>query len=105
MSATNANAVTENATRKGKPKSGADAQLRVVSTIEVVTDSRTYSFLLAPAYGPMPDLPFTVRIKSAAPAIATIDANGPTKVEEGLYKLSGSRALRPAAMSDDGVHT
>ncbi|WP_273183891.1 ribonucleoside-diphosphate reductase subunit alpha [Hyphomonas adhaerens] len=39
MSATNANAVTENATRKGKPKSGADAQLRVVSTIEVVTDS------------------------------------------------------------------
>ncbi len=39
MSATNANAVTENATRKGKPKSGADAQLRVVSTMEVVTDS------------------------------------------------------------------
>ena len=39
MSATNANAVTENATRKGKPKSGADALLRVVSTIEVVTDS------------------------------------------------------------------
>jgi len=38
MSATNANAVTENAPRKGKPKSGADTQLRVVSTMEVVTD-------------------------------------------------------------------
>jgi type IV secretion system protein VirB9 len=81
------------------------AQSGVTTNMTVVTDSRTYSFLLAPAYGPMPDLPFTVRIKSAAPAIATIDANGPTKVEEGLYKLSGSRALRPAAMSDDGVHT
>ncbi|MGB2178100.1 MAG: ribonucleoside-diphosphate reductase subunit alpha [Hyphomonas sp.] len=39
MSASNANAVTENATRKGKPKSGADTQLRVVSNMEVVTDS------------------------------------------------------------------
>ena len=39
MSATNANAVTENAPRKGKPKSGADTQLRVVSNMEVVTDS------------------------------------------------------------------
>jgi ribonucleoside-diphosphate reductase alpha chain len=38
MSATNANAVTEDAPRKGKPKSGADTQLRVVSTMEVVTD-------------------------------------------------------------------
>nr|WP_321441986.1 ribonucleoside-diphosphate reductase subunit alpha [uncultured Hyphomonas sp.] len=39
MSASNANAVTEKATRKGKPKSGADTQLRVVSNMEVVTDS------------------------------------------------------------------
>jgi ribonucleoside-diphosphate reductase alpha chain len=39
MSASNANAVTENAPRKGKPKSGADTQLRVVSNMEVVTDS------------------------------------------------------------------
>jgi ribonucleoside-diphosphate reductase alpha chain len=38
MSATNANAVTQNAPRKGKPKSGADTQLRVVSNMEVVTD-------------------------------------------------------------------
>ena len=39
MSATNANAVTENAPRKGKPMSGGDTQLRVVSNMEVVTDS------------------------------------------------------------------
>lgn len=38
MSATNAKAVTENAPRKGKPKSGAEAQLRVVTAMEVVTD-------------------------------------------------------------------
>jgi len=38
MSATNAKAVTENSPRKGKPKSGADTQLRVVSAMEVVTD-------------------------------------------------------------------
>ena len=38
MSATNANAVTENAPRKGKPKSGGDTQLRVVSNMEIVTD-------------------------------------------------------------------
>ncbi len=38
MSATNANAVTQDAPRKGKPKPGVDTQLRVVSTMEVVTD-------------------------------------------------------------------
>ena len=38
MSATNAKAVTENSPRKGKPKPGVDTQLRVVSTLEVVTD-------------------------------------------------------------------
>ncbi|HPE48961.1 MAG TPA: ribonucleotide reductase N-terminal alpha domain-containing protein, partial [Hyphomonas sp.] len=38
MSATNAKAVTENSPRKGKPKAGADTQLRVVSAMEVVTD-------------------------------------------------------------------
>ena len=38
MSATNAKAVTENAPRKGKPKSGADTQLHVVTAMEVVTD-------------------------------------------------------------------
>ncbi|HPF21996.1 MAG: ribonucleoside-diphosphate reductase subunit alpha [Hyphomonas sp.] len=38
MSATNAKAVTENAARKGKPKSGADTQFRVITAMDVVTD-------------------------------------------------------------------
>lgn len=81
------------------------AQNGVTTNMTVVTDARTYSFVLAPAYGPTPDLPFTVRIKLEAPVIATIDAGGPAKLEEGEYKLSGSRALRPSAISDDGTHT
>jgi len=38
MSATNAKAVTGNVPRKGKPKSGADTQLRIVSAMDVQTD-------------------------------------------------------------------
>ncbi|MEZ5953052.1 MAG: ribonucleoside-diphosphate reductase subunit alpha [Hyphomonas sp.] len=38
MSATNAKAVTDNSPRKGKPKVGADTQLRIVSAMDVQTD-------------------------------------------------------------------
>ena len=52
----------------------------------------------------MPDLPFTVRFRPATAAVATLEPAG-TAPEEGLYKLGGTRALRPSAINDDGVHT
>lgn len=79
----------------------------VTTNMTVVTDSRTYSFELMPAYGPTPDMAFTVRFEfppsvAAVPISAT---DGKATPELGRYKLSGDKALRPQAIDDDGVHT
>ena len=75
----------------------------VATNMTVVTDARSYSFVLTPAYGPTPDMPFTVRFDYPAPAVATVE-NAPAS-ETYRYKISGDRALRPQAMRDDGMHT
>ncbi len=79
-------------------------QAGVTTNMTVVTDTRTYAFDLVPLYGPLPDMAYTVRFiyprpaapEAVAPATATAVAR---------YVLSGARALRPSAISDDGVHT
>jgi type IV secretion system protein VirB9 len=75
----------------------------VTTNLTVLTDARTYNFELMPAYGPLPDMPFDVRFTYPEPAIATIA--GAEKPAEGLYKLTGAKALRPTAISDDGAKT
>ncbi len=75
----------------------------VTTNLTVVTDARTYAFELAPLFGPLPTMAYTVRFRYATPAAVTVVANdGPGA---GRYKLSGDKALRPSAIDDDGVHT
>lgn len=75
------------------------------TNLTVITDARVYTFELSATYGPTADTPFTVRFlyPDAGPSIAR-DIS-PPQSEAGRYRLSGSRALRPRAVSDDGMRT
>ncbi|WP_372892345.1 TrbG/VirB9 family P-type conjugative transfer protein [Sphingomonas sp.] len=75
------------------------------TNMTVVTDTRTYSFVLTPAYGASSDLAFTVRFRFAPVATAAVVSGDAAVPEIGRYRLSGVRAIRPSAMDDDGVHT
>jgi type IV secretion system protein VirB9 len=75
-----------------------------VTNMTVITDVRVYNFELSPAFAPGPDTPFTVRFTypetaSQGPAAAVAQPG------IGRYRLGGVRALRPAAITDDGVRT
>lgn len=73
------------------------------TNMTVITDARVYNFELSSAHGPGADTPFTVRFLHSDTPAATPTA--PAPLEPGRYRLSGARALRPAAISDDGVRT
>lgn len=80
----------------------------VTTNMVVLTDMRMYAFELVPAYGPMENLPFAVRLTypAAASATATATADPASAAPAaGRYKLGGDRLLRPSAMADDGVRT
>lgn len=79
------------------------AQNGVATNMTVVTDARTYSFSLTPAYGPTADMAFTVRFRFPPAAVAAVEQTTPAEVAH--YKLRGERTLRPSAIEDDGVHT
>lgn len=79
-------------------------QQGVTTNLTVVTDARSYSFELLPLYGPLPDMAYTVRFTYPAPAVATV-ADAPAAAAPGRYKLSGSRAIRPTEIDDDGLKT
>lgn len=74
------------------------------TNMTVITDARVYSFELSPTYSPAVDSPFTVRF-----LYPEVEASTPlepvVQPEPGRYRLSGSRALRPSAITDDGVRT
>lgn len=73
------------------------------TNMTVITDLRVYSFELNAAHAPGPDTPFTVRFRY--PDAASTSPGAPTADTVGRYRLSGARALRPVAISDDGVRT
>lgn len=75
----------------------------VSTNMTVVTDARAYVFELVPAFGPAPDMAFTVRFTYPAPAAASVVP--PDVATAVRYRLSGDRALRPVAMEDDGAKT
>ena len=75
----------------------------VTTNLTVVTDARSYNFELLPLYGPLPDMAYTVRFTYPVPAVATVAEAPPA--EAGRYKLSGSRAIRPTEIDDDGMKT
>ena len=72
------------------------------TNMTVITDGRVYNFELSSAHGPAPDAPFTVRF---APAERADTERPEPQPGIGRYRLSGTRALRPASISDDGLHT
>lgn len=75
-----------------------------VTNMTVITSARVYSFELTSIYGPTPDSPFTVRF--VYPDLrAESSSEPPVQPVAGRYRLYGPRALRPAAISDDGVRT
>jgi len=76
----------------------------VTTNLTVVTDARTYAFELSPLFGPLPTMAYTIRFRYATPAAVTVVPND-AAATSGRYKLSGDKALRPAAIDDDGVHT
>lgn len=73
------------------------------TNMTVITDARVYSFELSSAHSPGADTPFTVRFLHSGTTVDTPPP--PTPLQAGRYRLSGARALRPVAISDDGVRT
>ena len=77
-------------------------QLGASTNMTLVTNAREYSFELVPLPIATPTMPYSIRflyLKGISPAAA-----GPTRIE-GRYHLTGSRPLRPSAISDDGSRT
>ena len=76
----------------------------VPTNMTVVTNIRLYNFDLVP--GTPSDIAYTVRFHYPA-ATETSDGaeDAPSAYGEGRYRLSGDKALRPSAISDDGRHT
>lgn len=72
------------------------------TNLTVVTDARTYAFELKPLYGTLPNMPYIVRFEYPLRAVATV-VKAPEQT--GRYRVSGARAIRPSAVSDDGDKT
>jgi type IV secretion system protein VirB9 len=72
----------------------------VITNLTVITDARTYVFELAPGSGMVPA--YTIRFEYPKPPVAAPDS---VALEAGRYKLTGAEALRPDAISDDGLKT
>jgi type IV secretion system protein VirB9 len=72
------------------------------TNLTVVTDARSYAFELQPLYGPLPNMAFIIRFEYPSLATATVVA---TPKQGGRYRVAGARAIRPAAVSDDGDKT
>jgi len=81
----------------------------VVTNMTVITSVRVYNFDLVALASPTADMAYTIRFKY--PAAADPDApNPPGNAVQPVrvatrYRIEGDRALRPATVSDDGIHT
>lgn len=73
------------------------------TNMTVITDARSYSFELMPAFNSF-ESAFTVRFEYPPTSAPGQGPALPADVE-GRYRLTGSKAVRPTAISDDGVHT
>jgi type IV secretion system protein VirB9 len=80
----------------------------VTTNVEVVTDSRHYSFLLQTTFEGDPEATFQLRFAYPA-AVAPVPAvTAPviaTALPAGDYRISGDRLARPLGVRDDGVRT
>lgn len=71
------------------------------TNMTVITSARVYSFELLPAYGLTTETAFTVQFLVPS---TTHGLSGVTP-RLGSYRISGSRRVRPVAVSDDGLRT
>ncbi len=79
----------------------------VSTNMVVVTDRRLYAFDLMPLSGSLSDMPYAIRFHYPPPETPGAAAGSATATQAtaGRYRVHGARALRPDAISDDGVHT
>lgn len=76
----------------------------VATNMTVVTDTRTYLFDLVPLDRPQPGMAYILRFHYLA--AAEVAADPPAAADaESWYRVSGTRALRPSAIGDDGRRT
>lgn len=77
----------------------------ISTNLTVVTDVREYLFELIATDAPSSAAPFSVRFTypSASPGPDPVPLTAAT--ESGRYRVSGTKALRPEAISDDGTRT
>ena len=80
-------------------------QAGVPTNMTVVTDIRVYLFDLVPVYDASAGMAYTVRFRYPTPAGEGAEEVAEAEMVEGRYRLSGTRALRPSRISDDGRHT
>lgn len=79
-------------------------QYGITTNMTVVTGTRTYLFELAPAnYGGAGAAQIVRFAYPEATAVSTPPDE--QRIDQGLYKLSGTRELYPAAISEDGKRT
>lgn len=76
----------------------------VTTNLTVATDVRIYTFELAPLHDGAPNMAYMIRFNYPAEAETPRD-DEQLAAGTGRYRLSGARALRPAAISDDGTRT
>lgn len=77
----------------------------VATNMTVMTTARTYFFELMSISGPTPDMAYNLRFTYPGGQPDSVADEAPAAEEEGRYKLSGARSLRPSKISDDGRHT
>lgn len=83
-------------------------QASVTTNMTVITTVRTYNFDLVPLAAPAPDMAYIVRFKYPDETDgATLAASGELTAPRpaSRYRIEGDRALRPSAVTDDGVRT
>ncbi|GEO01171.1 P-type conjugative transfer protein VirB9 [Novosphingobium sediminis] len=74
------------------------------TNLTVISDQRTYNFLLTTVPPDFGVAPYLVRMTYPGP-VQTAGQDAKPPVPPSVYRLSGARDLRPTAMSDDGQFT
>lgn len=77
----------------------------VTTNLTVATDIRLYTFELAPLHDGAPHMAYRIRFNYPAETEEATEPEQVAALGDGRYRLSGARALRPAAIGDDGVRT
>ena len=77
----------------------------VSTNMTVLTSARLYLFELAPLGGASDSMAYWVRFTYPREGDGEDQGNASTEPDEGRYRLSGDRSLRPTGISDDGQRT